>query len=161
MHSATRDPGGPRSPPGQHSGRPSSEVRLARGIDAPSGEDRLARGLYAPSGGVPLARGLNLAPRARSASLEGQASPRAGSASLDGTHTRVARAPARTCSCTRVRAFNALTPQDRAPTLTRLGITPRRCSANSLEGTHPRRCSALCGKAGVSSVTLCRLPSYD
>jgi hypothetical protein len=65
------DPGGPRGPPGQHSGRPSSEVRLARGIDAPSGEVRLARGLYAPSGGVRLARGLNPAPRTRSASLEG------------------------------------------------------------------------------------------
>jgi hypothetical protein len=41
------------------------------------------------------------------------------------------RTPACTCSRTRVRAFNALTPQGRATTLTRLGITPRRCSANS------------------------------
>jgi hypothetical protein len=32
------------------------------------------------------------------------------------------------------RAFNALTPQGRATTLTRLGITPRCCSANSLGG---------------------------
>jgi hypothetical protein len=53
------DPGGPRGPPRQHSGRPSSEVRLARGIDPPSGEVRLARGPYAPSGGVRLARGLS------------------------------------------------------------------------------------------------------
>jgi hypothetical protein len=52
-------------------GRPSSEVRLARGLDAPSGEVRLARGLNAPSGGVRVARGLNPDPRARSASLEG------------------------------------------------------------------------------------------
>jgi hypothetical protein len=29
-------------------------------------------------------------------------------------------------------AFNALTPQDRATTLTRLGITPRCCSTDSL-----------------------------
>jgi hypothetical protein len=65
------DLGGPRGPPGQHSGRPSSEVRLARGIDAPSGEVRLARGPYAPSGGVRLARGHNPTPRTRSASLEG------------------------------------------------------------------------------------------
>jgi hypothetical protein len=27
-------------------------------------------------------------------------------------------------------------------------------------GGHPRRCVALCGEAGVSSVTLCRLPPY-
>jgi hypothetical protein len=51
------DPGGPRSPPGQHSGCPSSEIRLARGIDAPLGEVRLARGLYAPLGrGPPRSR---------------------------------------------------------------------------------------------------------
>jgi hypothetical protein len=44
---------------GDTAGRPSSEVRLARGLDAPSGEFRLTRGLNAPSGGVRLARGLN------------------------------------------------------------------------------------------------------
>jgi hypothetical protein len=60
----------------------------------------------------------------------------------------------RTCSRTRVRAFNALTRQSRATT--RLGITPRRCSANSLGGAHPRHCGELCDEAGVSSVTLCR-----
>jgi hypothetical protein len=43
----------------KHSKRPSSEVRLARGIDTPSGGDRLARGHHAPSGGVRLGRGLN------------------------------------------------------------------------------------------------------
>jgi hypothetical protein len=37
----------------------------------------------------------------------------------------------------------------------RLGITPRHCSANSLEGAHPRHCGELCDEAGVSSVTLC------
>jgi hypothetical protein len=65
------DPGGPRGPPGHHNGRPSSEVRLTRGIDAPSGGVRLARGPYAPSGRVHLARRLGPAPRTRSASLEG------------------------------------------------------------------------------------------
>jgi hypothetical protein len=60
----------------------------------------------------------------------------------------------RTCSRTRVRAFNALTRQSCATT--RLGITPRRCSANSLGGAHPRHCGGLCDEAGVSSVTLCR-----
>jgi hypothetical protein len=39
---------------------------------------------------------------------------------------------------------------------TRLGITPRRCSANSLGGAHPHHCGELCDEAGVSSVTLCR-----
>jgi hypothetical protein len=145
------DPGGPRGPPGQHSRRPSSKVRLARGIDAPSGGNRLARGPHAPSGGSaslersapPLERGP---PRSRAKRPRGRGPLRS-------------KAPTRTCSRTRVRALNALTPQGRAPTLTRLGITPRHCSANS-RGGHPRRCSALCGKAGVSSVTLCRLPPY-
>jgi hypothetical protein len=65
------DLGGPRGLPGQHSVHPSSEDRLARGIDTPSGEVRLDRGPYAPSGGVRLARGLSPAPRTRSASLKG------------------------------------------------------------------------------------------
>jgi hypothetical protein len=50
------DPGGPRGPPGQHNRRPSSEVRLARGLSPASLEGR------AP-------------PRAGSASLEGSAPP--------------------------------------------------------------------------------------
>jgi hypothetical protein len=63
------------------------------------------------------------------------------------------RSKAPTCACShlRVRALNALTPQGRATTLTRLGITPQRCSTNSLGGTHPRHCGALCDEAGVSS----------
>jgi hypothetical protein len=70
---------------------------------------RLARGLNAPSGEVRLARGLN-APSGE---------------------VRLARGPPRTRqlrSCSDVRAFNALTPQDCATTTTRLGIPPRRCS---------------------------------
>jgi hypothetical protein len=92
---------------------PSGEVCLARGLNAPSGEVHLARELNAPSGEVRLARGLN-APSARTASLEG-------------TCTHVVPAPApvyghlmlwhhRTCTAT----------------LTRLGITPRCCSTDSL-----------------------------
>jgi hypothetical protein len=42
----------------------------------------------------------------------------------------------------------------------RLGITPRRCSANSLGETHPRHYAGLCDMAGVSSVTLCRPLPY-
>jgi hypothetical protein len=61
----------PTARQGGTAGRPSSEVRLDRGLDASSGEVRLARGLYAPSGGVRLARGLNPAARVRSVSLEG------------------------------------------------------------------------------------------
>jgi hypothetical protein len=60
----------------------------------------------------------------------------------------------RTCSCTRVLAFNALTQQSRATT--RLGITPRRYFANSLGEAHSHHCGELCDEAGVSSVTLCR-----
>jgi hypothetical protein len=59
------DPGGPHCPLVRRSRRPSSEVRLARGIDAPSGGVHLARGLHTPSGGVRLARGITSAPRAR------------------------------------------------------------------------------------------------
>jgi hypothetical protein len=92
---------------------PLGEVRLARGLDAPSGEVRLARGLNAPSGEVCLARGLN-APSGE---------------------VRLARGPPRARrphSCSRVRAFNALTLRDCATTLTRLGITPLCYSTDSL-----------------------------
>jgi hypothetical protein len=43
----------------KHSKRPSSEVRLARGIDAPLGRVHPTRGFHAPSGGVRPARGFN------------------------------------------------------------------------------------------------------
>jgi hypothetical protein len=92
---------------------PSVEVRLARGLNAPSGEVRLARGLNAPSGEVRLTRGLN--------ALSGE--------------VRLARGPLRARhprSCSRARVFNALMLQDCATTLTRLGITPRRCSTDFL-----------------------------
>jgi hypothetical protein len=112
-------------------------------------------------------------PRARSTSLEGSRPPRVKSTSLEGSRS-LERAPPRsrvlaflergpprsrfpherTCSRTRARAFSALTQQSRAST--RLGITPRRCSADSLGGAHPRHCGELCDEAGVSSVTLCR-----
>jgi hypothetical protein len=72
---------------------PSGGVRLARGLDAPSGEVRLARGLNTPSGEVRLARGLH--------ALSGEVRLARGH-----LHAR------RPHSCPRVRAFNALTPQD-------------------------------------------------
>jgi hypothetical protein len=89
-------------------------------------------------------------PRVGSAMLEAFMPRRAGSASLEGSTPPLeqcpprsraecplrrgqlrSKAPTRTCSRMRVRAFNALMPQGRAPTLTCLVITPRRCSANS------------------------------
>jgi hypothetical protein len=144
--SATRQGGTPECP--------SSKVRLARGLDAPSGESRLARGLNAPSGVVCLARGLNPTPRARSASLE-RSTPLSG--------VRLARGPQHArcpCSCPRVRAFNPLTPQDarRDP-----GTPGNRVPALFHQipgGGHPCCCVALCGVAGVSSVTLGCLPPY-
>jgi hypothetical protein len=98
----------------------------------------------------PTRAGQQGTPRARSASLEGSCPPRTKSPSLEGSRS-LERAPPRsrvpaslkralprsrfphehTCSRTRVQAFNALTRQSRA-------ITPWRCSANSLEGAHPR-----------------------
>jgi hypothetical protein len=64
---------------------------------------------------VPLGRGP---PRSRARRPLGRGPPRS-------------RTPARACPRTCVRAFNALTQQGRATTLTCLGITPRRCPANS------------------------------
>jgi hypothetical protein len=93
-----------------------------------------------PSSGLRLPRGSRL--------------PRAGSASLEGSSLPHSRPPHKhTCSRTRVRAFNALTRQSR--TIMRLGITPRRCSSNSLGETHPRHCGGLCDMTSVSSVALC------
>jgi hypothetical protein len=74
--------------------------------------------LNAPSGEVRLARGLN-APSGE---------------------VRLARGPPRARhprSCSHVRAFNALTPQDCTTTLTCLGIMPRRCYTHSLGKTIP------------------------
>jgi hypothetical protein len=88
-------------------------ARQGSAAQCPSGEVHLARGLNAPSGGVYLARGLN-APSGK---------------------VRLARGPPharRPRSCSRAREFNALTSQDSATTLTRLAITPRRCSTDSL-----------------------------
>jgi hypothetical protein len=71
------------------------------------------------------------------------------------TRLRFARGPpphGHACPRTRVRAFNALTRQSSA--IMRLGITPRRCSANSLGGTHSRHCGGLCDMASISSVAL-------
>jgi hypothetical protein len=155
MHDTTATLVAPAARQGSTAVRPSSEVPLARGLDAPSGEFCLARGLNAPSGGVLLARGLNPTPRARSASPEG--STPLGEDRLARGHLH-ARYP---CSCPRVRAFNALTPQDAHHDL---GTPGNRVSALFHQlpgGGHPRRCVALCGEAGVSSVTLCRLPPYD
>jgi hypothetical protein len=123
---------------------PTSGVRLAGGLNAPSGEVRLARGLNAPSGEVRLARGLNTPPPARTASLEG-------------TCTHVVPAPAPVYG----HLINALTPQDArhdpdTPGNRTLVLFHR------LPGEgHPRHCAALCDEAGVSPVTLRRLPPYD
>jgi hypothetical protein len=73
--------------------------------NTPSGEVRLARRMNVPSGEVRLARGLN-APSGEVRLARGL---------LRARHPR---------SCSRALAFNALTPQDCASTLIRLGITP-------------------------------------
>jgi hypothetical protein len=142
QHSSRRD--GPRGPPERPNKAP-PRVRSASLEGSP------------PSSGVRLARGLT-SPRAGPASLKGsrpleRAPPRSRVlASLERAPPRSRPPHGHTCSRTRVRAFNALTQQSRA--ITRLGITPQRCSANSLGGAHPRHCGGLCDEAGVSSVTL-------
>jgi hypothetical protein len=74
--------------------------------------------LNAPSGEVRLARG----PNAPSGEVRLARGP---------PHARHPR------SCSHVRAFNALTPQDCATILTHLGITHRRCSTGPLGKTIP------------------------
>jgi hypothetical protein len=141
MHDATAILVAPAARQGGTAGCPSSEVRLARGLDAPSGEFRLAGGLNAPSGGVRLARGIN--------------TPSGGVCLARGhLHARCPR------SCPRVRAFNALTSQDARRDLGTPGNRVPALFHQLPGGGHPRRCVALCGEAGVSSVTLCRLPPY-
>jgi hypothetical protein len=121
--------------------RPSSKARLARGPRDPSGEVRIARGLNAPSGEVRLARGIN--------------TPSGGVRLARGhLHARCPR------SCPRVQAFNALTPQDARRDLGTPGNHIPVLFHQLPGGGHPRRCVALCGEAGVSSVMLCPLPSY-
>jgi hypothetical protein len=112
--------GGPRGPPNWPNQVPPPLAGSAslEGSRPPSSEFRLARGLRPPSSGFRLARGLT----PLSSGL------------------RLARGlpHERTCSRTRVRAFNALTQQSHA--IACLGITPRRCSANSLGEAHPCHC---------------------
>jgi hypothetical protein len=63
-------------------------------------------------------------------------------------------------SCPRVRAFNAPTPQDTRhdpdTTENRVPVLFHQLPG----GGHPRHCIALCDEAGVSLVTLRRLPPY-
>jgi hypothetical protein len=137
MHDTTATLVAPTVRQGGIAGRPSSEVRLARGLDAPSGEFRLSRGLNAPSGGVRLARGLNPTLRPRSASLEGSTPPRRGPSR--------SRVPACTLPtlfpC--VRAFNALTPQDARRDLGTPGNRVPALFHQLSGGGHPLRCSSV------------------
>jgi hypothetical protein len=58
-HNTTAALVAPAARQGDTTGRPSSEVRLARGLDAPSGEFRLARDLNAPRAGSASPEGSN------------------------------------------------------------------------------------------------------
>jgi hypothetical protein len=127
-------------------GAPSSKVHLARGLTSPRA------GFASLEDSRPLERAP---PRTRAHVPLERAPPRSRVlASLERAPPRSRLPHRRTCSRNRVREFNALTQQSRA--ITRLGITPRRCSANSLGEAHPRHYGGLCDEAGVSSVTLCR-----
>jgi hypothetical protein len=130
--------GGPRGPPEWPNQRPPRAGSAS--LEGPHPLERVPPRSRArvPSGGLRLARG----------------SPPPSS----GFPSRSRLPHTRTCSRTRAQAFNALTQQSRA--ITRLGITPRRCSANSLGETRPRHCGGLFNETGVSSVTLCRPLPY-
>jgi hypothetical protein len=122
---------------------PSGKVRLARGLSTPSGEVGLARGLSAPSGEVCHTQGPN-------APLE-RGPPRS-------------RVPARTSSphlLARPSHLKALTPAGLRHDPDAPGNHASALFHRLLGQDHPRHCTALCGEAGVSSVTLCRLLLYD
>jgi hypothetical protein len=51
-------------------------------------------------------------------------------------------------------------PRHAAPLIS-LGIISRRCSTNPPSEATPHHCTTLCGKASVSSVTLCYPHLYD
>jgi hypothetical protein len=105
----------------------------------------------APLSKAPLERGP---PRSRAHAPSSRLPPRSRVlASLERAPPRSRFPHEHTGSRTRVRAFNALTRQSCATT--RLGITPRRRSANPLGGAHPHHCGELCDEAGVSYVSLC------
>jgi hypothetical protein len=146
--------GGPSGSPDWPSQRtPRAGSASLEGSRLPRAGSASLEGSRLPRAGSASFEGSRL-PRVGSASLEGQRPPRAGSASLEGSSPPRSRPLHKhACSRTRVRAFNALTQQSRA--IMRLGITPRRCFANSLGETHPRHCRELCGMSSVSPVALC------
>jgi hypothetical protein len=94
-------------------------------------------------------------PRAGSASLEGSTPP-SGEVRLAREHMHTRRP--RSCPC--VRAFNALAPQDARHDPDTPGNRVQALFHQLPGGGHPRHCVTLCDKAGVSSMTLCRLPPY-
>jgi hypothetical protein len=100
-------------------------------------------------------------PRAGSASFEGSTPPlERGPPRLRAEHP-LGRGPLRSRAPTRASPALPRAPVPaRATTLTRGNHAPT-LFRQLPGGGHPRRCSALCGKVGVSSVTLCRLPPYD
>jgi hypothetical protein len=120
---------------------PSGGVRLARELDAPTSRTRLARGLNTPSGEVCLARGFNT-PLGEDRLARGH------------LHARRPR------SCPRVRAFNALPPQDARHNPDTPGNRVLVLFHRLPGEGHPRHCAALCDEAGVNFVTLRRLPPY-
>jgi hypothetical protein len=109
--------------------------------DAPSGGVCLTRGIDAPTSGARLTRGLN-APSGEVRLARGH------------LHARRPR------SCPRVRAFNALTPQDARHDPDTPGNRVPVLFHRLPGGGHPHDCVALCDEARVSPATLCRLPLY-
>jgi hypothetical protein len=109
------------------------QIRLARGSVAPSSEHLSRSRVGRPSSGTPPRSGGWTPPLARGpATIENQAPPRASSRLARGVHRPAASIPAPPAG-----AFNALTPQVCATTPTHLGITPWRCSTDSLGKTIP------------------------
>jgi hypothetical protein len=148
------NPGGPRGPPGWHDGCP-------LGRSPPRSRAMCPLGRGPPRSRV--RRSLErVPPRSRAQRPLGRGPPRSrAQRPLD--EDRLARGhphARRPRSCPRVRSFNALTPQDVHHDPDTPGNRVPALFHQLPEGGYPRRCLALCDEAGVSPVTLRRLPPY-
>jgi hypothetical protein len=132
------------------------------GRTPPRARLRLARGPDAPSGGIPPRSRAGRSLGQDSALLEGRTPPR-----VEFRLARCSRGLAAPAPTPPTGAFNVMT-QCRRPSQRRILVMPLTPPGNHILALfrqpswsgHPRHCATLCGKAGVSSVTLCRPLSY-
>jgi hypothetical protein len=148
----------PWRPPATHRGD-AAECPLEQGSPRSRAERPLRRGPPRSRAIRPLGRGP---PCSRAGRPLGRVRPARGLNAPSG-EDRLARGhlhARRPRTCPRVRAFNALTPQDARHDPDTPGNRVPALFHRLPGGGHPHRCLALCDEAGVSPVTLRRLPPY-